>query len=76
MIVLLATKDPVKLSAIKAVLARAGVGFQVFDSAIGDLLSAAIPVRLMVAENEMEAARTALWQAGFTKAKDGDWDLS
>ena len=76
MVVLLATKDPVKLSAIKAVLARAGVGFQVFDSAIGDLLSAAIPVRLMVAENEMEAARTALWQAGFTKAKDGDWDLS
>jgi hypothetical protein len=76
MIVLLATKDPVKLSAIKAVLARAGVGFQVFDSAIGDLLSAAIPVRLMVAENEMEAARTALWQSGFTKAKDGDWDLS
>ena len=76
MIVLLATKDPVKLSVVKAILARAGVGFQVFDAATGDLLSAAIPVRVMVADADLSAARTALWAEGFAKAKDGDWDLA
>src|SRR5579863_7757050 len=76
MIVLLATKDPVKLSAVRAILARAAVNFQEFDAATGGLLSAAIPVRVMVAEDELPAARTALWAAGFSEAKDGDWDLA
>jgi hypothetical protein len=76
MIVLLATHDPVKLSAVRSILARAGVDFQVFDQATGHLLSAAIPVRVMVAQADLQAARTALWEAGFREAKDGDWDLS
>ncbi len=76
MIVLLSTKDAVKLSAVRATLARAEVSFQEFDTATGGLFSAAIPVRVMVSEDELPAARTALWAAGFTEAKDGDWDLA
>ena len=75
MIALLSTRDPVKLSAVTHVLSRAGVRFQVFDAAVGDLLSAVVPVRVMIADDALQAARTALWSAGFTEARDGDWDF-
>jgi hypothetical protein len=76
MIALLATHDAVKLSAVRAILTRAGVEFQVFDTATGNLLPSAIPVRVMVAEADLPAARTALWSAGFREARDHDWDLA
>lgn len=76
MIALIVTHDPVKLSAVRSILARAEVGFQVFDAATGNLFSAAIPLRVMVAKEDLQTARTALWAAGFREAKDGDWDLA
>jgi hypothetical protein len=75
MIALLTTIDPVKLSAVRALLAGEGIESETFDTAAGALWRAVIPVRLMVAEADADNARRVLRQAGFTEAADGDWDL-
>ena len=75
MIALMSTIDPVKLGAVRAILADAGVETEVFDTAAGALWRAIIPQRLMVAEADLDDARRLLRQAGFVEAADGDWDL-
>ncbi len=75
MIELLRTTDAIKLSAVKALLAEAGVEALVFDAAAGALWQGVIPQRLMVADRDLAAATRHLRQAGFRKAADGDWDL-
>ena len=75
MIALMRTVDPVKVSAVQALLRDAGVETLVFDGAAGALWQAIIPVRLMVDDGDLAGARRALTQAGFREAKDGDWDL-
>jgi hypothetical protein len=47
-IALLTTIDPVKLGAVRAVLAGEGIASELFDTAAGALWRAVIPVRLMV----------------------------
>ena len=75
MIVILTTTDAVKLSAVQAVLADAGVAAEVFDSAAGGLWRAIIPMRLMIDDADEASARRALREGGFVEAGDGDWDL-
>jgi hypothetical protein len=75
MLALLTTTDAVKLSAARAALAGAGVGSEVFDAAAGALWRALIPMRLMIDDADLAAARRALHDAGFAPAADGDWDL-
>ncbi|HEY2179520.1 MAG TPA: DUF2007 domain-containing protein [Caulobacteraceae bacterium] len=75
MIALLTTLDPVKLGAVRALLAQEGIACEVFDTAAGALWKAVIPMRLMIAEDEADDARRILRQAGFIEAADGDWDL-
>jgi hypothetical protein len=75
MIALVTTIDEVKLGAIGALLAGEGIEAEVFDTAAGSLWRAVIPMRLMVAEADADAARRILRQAGFAEAGDGDWDL-
>ncbi|HSZ53464.1 MAG TPA: DUF2007 domain-containing protein [Caulobacteraceae bacterium] len=75
MIALLVTPDMVKISAVQAVLAEAGVTFDVFDAATGSMWGSTIPRRLMVDEGDLPRARRALAAAGFVEAGDGDWDL-
>ena len=75
MIVILTTTDAVKLSAVQAVLADAGVAAEVFDSAAGGRWRAIIPMRLMIDDADEASARRALREAGFVEAGDGDWDL-
>ena len=75
MIALLVTPDMVKISAVQAVLAEAGVAFDVFDSATGSMWGSAVPRRLMVDEADLTRARRALATAGFVEAQDGEWDL-
>jgi Putative prokaryotic signal transducing protein len=75
MIELLRTTDPVKLSAVQTVLRDEGVETVAFDRAAGSLWQAAIPVRLMVSEDDLPQARRLLREAGFRPAADGDWDL-
>jgi Putative prokaryotic signal transducing protein len=74
-IALLVTADMVKISAVQAVLAEAGVAFDVFDSATGSMWGSAVPRRLMVDEADLGRARLALTAAGFVEAADGEWDL-
>lgn len=75
MIELLRTSDPVKLSAVLALLRDGGVEAHAFDQAAGSLWQAAIPVRLMIDEADRPNARRLLWDAGFRQATDGEWDL-
>ena len=75
MIAILTTTDQVKLSAVRALLASEGVASEAFDSAVGNLWRAVIPLRLMVADDDADPARRVLRQAGFVEARDGDWDL-
>lgn len=75
MIALLVTADKVKISAVQAVLAEAGVAFDMFDSATGSMWGSAVPQRLMVDEADLGRARGALAAAGFVEARDGEWDL-
>jgi len=75
MITLLQTTDPVKFSAVAALLRGAGVETAVFDDAAGGLWRAIIPLRLMVEDGDHARARRVLWEAGFLEARDGDWDL-
>ena len=76
MIPLLTTTNAIKISAVEAVLAAAGVTATVFDRAAGALWTAIIPMRVMVSAEEAGAARLALRAAGFIPALDGDWDLT
>ena len=75
MIALVTTIDEVKLGAVHALLTGEGIAAEVFDTAAGSLWRAVIPMRLMVAEEDADAARRILRQAGFAEARDGDWDL-
>jgi len=75
MIAILTTTDPVKLTAVQALLAGADVESRVFDTAAGGLWRAIIPMRLMIDEQDASRARWALRAAGFVEAADGDWDL-
>lgn len=76
MFAILSTTDPVKLSAVQALLAGAGIGAETFDTAAGGLWLAIIPQRLMIAQADAAAARAVLRAAGFTEAADGEWDLT
>ena len=76
MIAVLTTTDPVKLSAVRALLTSEGVDTEAFDTAAGDLWRAVIPVRVMVANGDLDRARRILREAGFVEASDGDWDLA
>jgi hypothetical protein len=76
MIAVLTTTDPVKISAVSALLKGEGVACEVFDAQVGGVLAAVIPLRLMVADEDATQARRLLREAGFVEAKDGDWDLA
>jgi len=69
------TTDRIKLSAAHALLAAESVESAIFDTAVGGLWSAIIPMRLMIDEDDLPRARWALRAAGFAQAADGDWDL-
>jgi hypothetical protein len=68
------TVDQVKLSALRAALEAGGVKAEVFDAAAGALWQRAIPLRLMVADEDLARARRLLSEAGFHHAQDNDWD--
>ncbi|MEO8925533.1 MAG: DUF2007 domain-containing protein [Caulobacteraceae bacterium] len=75
MIALITSTDTVKLSAIQALLRDEGVEAELFDAAAGALWRAIIPMRVMIADDDLPRARRALREAGFHEARDGDWDL-
>ena len=75
-IALLTTVDPVKLSAVEALLRSADIKSVVFDRAAGTLWTSIIPMRLMVATDDATKARTVLIQARWVVAGDGEWDLA
>jgi hypothetical protein len=68
------TTDQVKLGALRAALAAAGIESQIFDTAAGALWRQVIPFRLMVANDDLARARRVLADAGFRHAADNDWD--
>ncbi|HWE46025.1 MAG TPA: DUF2007 domain-containing protein [Caulobacteraceae bacterium] len=57
--------DPIRLSALRAALADAGIESVVFDSGMGGLLGGVIPARLMVSDDDAEMARHLLEQLGL-----------
>jgi hypothetical protein len=59
------TADPVRLSVLRAVLADAEIDHQVFDAGAGGLWQAAIPVRLMVRDEDLELAQRVIAQLGL-----------
>ncbi|MEI9890704.1 MAG: DUF2007 domain-containing protein [Caulobacteraceae bacterium] len=59
------TSDPVRLSVLRSVLADADIEHFVFDTGAGNLWQGAIPIRLMVREDDLELARRVLAQAGL-----------
>jgi hypothetical protein len=63
-------RDPVRLSALRAVLSDAGIESFVFDADMGGLFAAAIPKRLMVIDDEAELARHVLAEAGLELMKE------
>ena len=65
MIELERTMDPVRLSVLRSVLTEAGIGHFVFDVGAGGLWTGAIPMRIMVREDDVELAQHILEQAGF-----------
>lgn len=65
MIELTRTSDPVRLSALCAALDAADIDHVVFDVGAGGLWQAAIPIRLMVLEDDLELAQRAIAQLGF-----------
>ncbi len=75
MIALLTTTDPVKLSAIQAILLGADIQSLVFDHAAGTLWTSIIPMRLMIATEDGPGARRALSYSGWVAAGDGEWDF-
>lgn len=75
LIAVLTTTDPVKLSAVQALLTSADIESEVFDRAAGGLWTSIIPLRLMIANEDRAKARTILTESGWVAAGDGDWDL-
>lgn len=69
------TTDAIKLSATQALLGGEAVESEVFDGQAGALWRAIIPMRLMVADADLDQAKRILRAAGFIEAADGDWDL-
>jgi hypothetical protein len=59
------TADPVRLSVLRAALTDAEIDHRVFDAGAGGLWQAAIPVRLMVREDDLELARRVIIQLGL-----------
>jgi hypothetical protein len=59
------TSDPVRLSVLRSVLTDAEIDHYVFDSGAGNLWQGAIPLRLMVREEDVELARRAIREAGL-----------
>ena len=59
------TLDGVRLSVLRSVLNDAGIDSVVFDSGAGALWTGAIPVRLMVHDEDIELARRAVQLAGL-----------
>ena len=75
MIELARTTDRVKFLAMEAIVRQGGVQTHTFDGAAGSLWQAAIPLRLMIGADDEAAARRLLWDGGFRRAGDGEWDL-
>jgi hypothetical protein len=63
-------RDPVRLSALRAALADAGIESFVFDGQTGGIFIGVIPSRLMVADDDAELARHVLTEAGFELIKE------
>ena len=59
------TSDPVRLSVLRSVLTDAEIDHYVFDTGAGNLWQGAIPMRLMVREEDLELARRAIVEAGL-----------
>ena len=59
------TMDPVRLSVLRSVLTDADIDHFVFDSGAGNLWQGAIPLRLMVREDDLELAQRAIAEAGL-----------
>jgi hypothetical protein len=59
------TSDPVRLSVLRSVLTDAEIDHYVFDTGAGNLWQGAIPMRLMVREEDVELARRAIVEAGL-----------
>ena len=64
---LLRTNDPVRLSFVRALLSRAGIAFEVFDTHMSVLEGNAnvIAPRLMVDADDYERAQRLLREAGI-----------
>jgi hypothetical protein len=59
-------RDPVRLSALRATLADAGITTVVFDQGMGTLFGGGVvQTRLMVSDDDIEMARHVLEQAGL-----------
>lgn len=65
MIELERTSDPIRLSVLRSVLTDAEIDHYVFDSGAGGLWQGAIPVRLMVRDDDLELAQRVIAQAGL-----------
>jgi hypothetical protein len=65
MIELERTSDPVRLSVLRSVLTDAEIDHYVFDTGAGNLWQGAIPLRLMIREDDLELARRAIAEAGL-----------
>jgi hypothetical protein len=59
------TDDLVRLSVLRSVLTDAEIDHFVFDAGAGSLWRGAIPMRLMVREEDVELARRAIAEAGL-----------
>jgi hypothetical protein len=59
------TFDPVRLSVLRSILTDAEIEHFVFDTGAGNLLQGAIPLRVMVREEDLELARRAIAGAGL-----------
>jgi hypothetical protein len=57
--------DPVRLSALRATLADAGIETYTLDASAGGLLGPMVQTRLMVGDDDIEMARHILEQAGL-----------
>jgi hypothetical protein len=62
---LLQTEDMGELASVKAVLEGAGIAYFVFEESIGSQYGYAVPWRIMVLENDFDAALDILEDAGF-----------
>ena len=59
------TSDPVRLSVLRSVLTDAEIDHYVFDAGAGNLRQGAIPLRLMVRDDDRELAQRAIAHAGL-----------